>query len=119
MANRVTITNWSDFESAISAQKEIGKERYHNYLESQKKVSNQISKEAIVEYLNERIEERSKSMETYTTKGKYYHLNEASLSAFKSVLFLIEKGVFDEKEYNLAPNGAMFDKSIPFDNFTK
>jgi hypothetical protein len=39
MANRVTITNWSDFESAISAQKEIGKERYHNYLESQKKVS--------------------------------------------------------------------------------
>jgi len=57
---------------------------------------NQISKEAIVEYLNERIEERSKSMETYTTKGKYYHLNEASLSAFKSMLFLIEKGVFDE-----------------------
>ena len=60
-------------------------------------MANQISKEAIVEYLNERIEERSKSMETYTTKGKYYYLNEASLSAFKSVLFLVEKGVFDEQ----------------------
>jgi hypothetical protein len=59
-------------------------------------MANQISKQAIVEYLNERIEERSKSMETYTTKGKYYHLNEAALSSFKSMLFLIEKGVFDE-----------------------
>ena len=35
MANRVSITNEAEFESAISTQKEIGREQYHNYLKSQ------------------------------------------------------------------------------------
>ena len=61
------------------------------------KMKNQISREKLVEYLNERIEERSKSNETYTTKGKYYHINEAAISTFKSVLFLVDKGMFDEE----------------------
>jgi hypothetical protein len=61
-------------------------------------MENQISKQKLVEYLNERIEERSKSMETYTSKGKYYHINESAISSLKSVLFLVEKGMFDEDE---------------------
>ena len=65
-------------------------------MKTNNKMTNQISREKLVEYLNERIEERSKSNETYTTKGKYYHINEAAISTFKSVLFLVDKGMFDE-----------------------
>jgi hypothetical protein len=78
MENRVRITNWSDYESFISTQKEIGKERYHNYLESQKKLSktflNGVELENNIKHLtNEQwewirlqlVNEKLHSVETY------------------------------------------------------
>ena len=92
MANRVSITNEAEFESAISTQKEIGREQYHNYLKSQKK-GNQISKEELIEYLKERVDVRSKHQ--YDKNSSYYYSNEAAINAFDSIIKLIEQGRFD------------------------
>ena len=59
-------------------------------------MANQISKKAILEHLNERIEEHSNL--TFTNKGKHYQLNEAVRSAYGSLWVLIHHGFFDEKE---------------------
>ena len=53
-----------------------------------------ISKEIILDFINERIEERSKNQ--FATRGKYYDINQASISVFQSIRTLINQGVFDE-----------------------
>lgn len=73
-------------------------------------MANQISKQAILKFLNERLEERSNKVQT--TKGKYFYLNEGATTLLHSLIINIEAGRFDEKEYNTYPNGAMIDKSI-------
>ena len=82
-------------------------------------MANQISKQQLVDYLKQQVEQYRSSMESYTTKGKYYQATEATYSTYFSLLTLVEAGMFDEKEYNVAPNGAMFDKSIPYYGITK
>jgi hypothetical protein len=60
-------------------------------------MENQISKQAILEFLNERLDERSKN--TFTTEGKYFYLNEGAMSILSSIITNIERGMFDETEY--------------------
>ena len=76
-------------------------------------MTNQISKEKLVEYLNQRKDSYTHPQrpQTSTTIAKAQLLD--------AIINNIKIGMFDEKEYNVAPNGAMFDKSIPFDTFTK
>lgn len=73
-------------------------------------MSNQISKQAILEFLNERLDERSKN--NFTTEGKYFYLNEGAVSILSSIITNIERGMFDEKDYIVEPNGAMIDKRL-------
>lgn len=58
-------------------------------------MANQISKEKLVEYLNERIDVRGKH--EYNVNSPYHYSNEAALHTFKSILTLIEQGVFDKE----------------------
>ena len=93
MTNRVSITNKEEFESAISTQKEIGREQYHNYLKSQKMFIDYIEKQAILDFLKERVDVRSKHQ--YDKNSSYYYSNEAAINAFDSIIKLIEQGRFD------------------------
>ena len=65
-------------------------------------MANQISKQAILEFLNERLDERSKN--TFTTGGKYFHLNEGAVSMLSSIITNIEMGMFDEQQYPIGFN---------------
>ena len=68
----------------------------------QNKMANQISKEKLVEYLKEKVEQYRSSMESYTTKGKYYHATEATYSAYHSLLTLVELGRFDDDTFSVS-----------------
>ena len=59
-------------------------------------MANQISKEKLVEYLNEQVEQYHHSKESFTTKGSHYLATEATYSTYKSLLFLVEGGIFDK-----------------------
>ena len=96
MANRLSITNNAEFESAISTQKEIGREQYHNYLKSQK-MKNQISKEELVKYLKQQVEQFRISSESYTNKGPNYRATEATYSTYFSILNRVELGMYDKQ----------------------
>jgi hypothetical protein len=65
-------------------------------------MENQISKQAILEYLNERIDVRSNNK--YDRGTSYHYSNEAALHAFQSIVTLIEQGVFDEEQYPIGFN---------------
>lgn len=60
-------------------------------------MANQISKEELVNYLKDQVEQYRSSMESYTTKGKHYQATEATYSTYFSLLTLVELGRFDEK----------------------
>ena len=76
-------------------------------------MANQISKQSILSFLNDRLEERSNRNQT--TKGKYFYLNEGATTLLDSLILNIEAGRFDETEYITYPNGAMIDKKITSD----
>lgn len=59
-------------------------------------MANQISKQAIVDYLDNQILELQQSMDTYTTKGKYYEILQQQRAILLSVKFNINCGMFDE-----------------------
>ena len=59
-------------------------------------MANQISKSSIVDYLDNRILELQESMDTYTTKGKYYQILQQQRAILLSVKFNINAGMFDE-----------------------
>ena len=72
-------------------------------------MTNQISKQAILEFLNERLESRNNrieeinSMECATSAEKTYKLsleitNLAKAELLESLIGNIERGMFDEKE---------------------
>ena len=74
-------------------------------------MANQISKEKLVEYLNKRIDVRDKH--EYDVNSPFHYSNEAVLYTFKSILTLIEQGMFDdETEYVKEVNGALIDKRL-------
>ena len=75
-------------------------------------MANQISKQQMVDYLKDKAKQYRNSMETYTTKGANYRATEATYSTYHCLASLVELGMFDEKEYNTYPNGAMIDKKI-------
>ena len=77
-------------------------------------MANQISKQAIQSFLNERYEERSKNR-NQSTEGKYFYLNDGAITFINSLILNIEAGRFDETEYITYPNGAMIDKKITSD----
>jgi hypothetical protein len=60
-----------------------------------------ISKKAILDFINERIDVRSESRDYInldTESGRrYYNTNEASIDVFKSIKTLINEGKFDVK----------------------
>ena len=58
-------------------------------------MANQISKQAILEFLNERYEERSKNR-NQSTEGKYFYLNDGAITFINSLILNIEAGRFDE-----------------------
>ena len=60
-------------------------------------MANQISKEELVDYLKHEVKKHCSSVNSYTTKGKYYHASEATFSTYWSLLTLIELGRFDKK----------------------
>jgi Fe-S cluster biosynthesis and repair protein YggX len=60
-------------------------------------MANQISKEAIVDYIDNQIMLINDSMESYTTKGKYYQILEQQRAMLLSLNFNIKSGLFDEK----------------------
>lgn len=60
-------------------------------------MANQISKQAIVDYLDNQILLLQQSMDTYTTKGKYYEILQQQRAILLSVKFNINCGMFDEK----------------------
>ena len=62
--------------------------------------SNNISKEAILNFINERISERSKSL---YTKDEYHKVNDACIGVFTSIRTLINQGIFDV-ESNESPS---------------
>jgi hypothetical protein len=55
-----------------------------------------IYKSSIVDYLDNRILELQESMDTYTTKGKYYQILQQQRAVLLSVKFNINAGMFDE-----------------------
>jgi hypothetical protein len=59
-------------------------------------MANQISKEKLVNFLKEQVEQYRSSMESYTTKGKYCYATEATYSTYSSLLTLVELRAFDE-----------------------
>ena len=75
-------------------------------------MANLISKQKIVDYIDNHIKDRDESMASYTTKGKYYQILEQQRAMLFSLRFNINAGLFDETEYNTYPNGAMIDKKI-------
>jgi hypothetical protein len=106
MANRVSITNKEEFESAISTQKEIGREQYHNYLKSQKMFIDYIEKQAILEFLKERLESRNNrieeinSLECSTLSEKSYRMylevsTISKIQLLEDLIGNIERGIFD------------------------
>ena len=60
-------------------------------------MANQISKQALLEYLKHEVKTHGTDVNRYTTKGKYYHASEAAYSTYWSLLTLIELGRFDKK----------------------
>ena len=62
-------------------------------------MENQISKQQIVAYLKEQVEEFQKTMEGYTNKGPNYRATEATFSTYWSLLTLIEHGRFDKIDF--------------------
>ena len=61
-------------------------------------MESQISKSLIVDYLDNRILEIQQSMDTYTTKGKYYQILEQQRAILLSVKFNINCGMFDNSK---------------------
>ena len=52
-----------------------------------------IEKQAILDYLKERVDVRSKHQ--YDKNSSYHYSNEAAINAFGSIITLIEEGIFD------------------------
>ena len=75
-------------------------------------MANSISKQKIVDYIDSVVTQCNDSMNTYTTKGKYYQILQQQAAVLSSLKFNLEAGLFDETEYNTYPNGAMIDKKI-------
>lgn len=61
-------------------------------------MANQISKEELVDYLKHEVKRHGTDVNSYTTKGKYYHASEAAYSTYWSLLTLIQLGRFDENK---------------------
>jgi hypothetical protein len=89
-------------------------------------MENQISKQAILSFLNERLEVRNNrieeinSMECSTQSEKSYRMyseltNYSKIELLEDLIGNIERGMFDETEYITYPNGAMIDKKITSD----
>ena len=52
-----------------------------------------IEKQAILDFLKERVDVRSKHQ--YDKNSSYYYSNEAAINAFGSIITLIEEGRFN------------------------
>jgi Fe-S cluster biosynthesis and repair protein YggX len=61
-------------------------------------MANQISKQAIVDYIDNQIMLLNDSMESYTTKGKYYQILEQQRATLLSLNFNIKSGLFDKRD---------------------
>jgi hypothetical protein len=75
-------------------------------------MANQISKQAILEFLKERLD-RAKHSSKF--KNQYTEFNEGKAWILENLVSHIERGLFDETEYITYPNGAMIDKKITSD----
>jgi hypothetical protein len=86
-------------------------------------MANQISKEAILEFLNKRLEstkhriEELNSMkgETLAEKANLLRMETSNVGKLQFIEILIsniERGAYDEERYVVEPNGAMIDKRL-------
>jgi hypothetical protein len=57
-------------------------------------MANQISKEAILSFLNERLDSRKSN--TYDSANRYFYNNQGSMDTIEAIIGNIERGMFDE-----------------------